>query len=98
MARHLIAQGKPVPAHYLPPDILPGYEAWLRDFFDLSTDRQLTQFGAGPIPAASIARHVASWDEDEAEAFRDCIRAMDAAYNDALEDREKQGGLPQKGG
>ena len=97
MVRHLQSTGQLIPAHYMPPEVMPGGDAWLRDFFELSTDRQLTQYGHGPIPAASIARHVERWPADEAEAFRECIRAMDAAYNDALEARETEGGLPQKG-
>lgn len=98
MTRALRAQGKPIPAHYAPPPVAPGGEEWLAAFFDLSTDRQITGYGSGPIPAASIARHVAGWPEDEAEAFRRCIRAMDEAFREACAPPapgETKGGLPQ---
>lgn len=64
----------------LPPEILPGAEQWLEAFWELSTDRQFTGYGSGPIPAASIDRHTAGWDEAEAKAFRTCVRAMDAVF------------------
>ncbi len=35
---------------------------------------------AGPIPHASIERHVEGWQPDDAEMFRYCIREMDAVY------------------
>lgn len=98
MSRHLTMQGKPIPARFVPPEVMPGASQWLADFFDLSTDRQLTQYGHGPIPSASIARHTEGWPDSDADAFRACIRAMDAAYSDALDCREKEGGLPQPKG
>lgn len=73
----------PIPDHLTPPEILPGADAWLADFWELSTDRQIGM-AAGPIPAASIARHTAGWDIIEAERFRSCIRAMDRAYLEAV--------------
>lgn len=100
MSRALRAQGKPIPAHYAAPEIQPGGEEWLSAFFDLSTDRQITGYGSGPIPAASIDRHVSGWPADEADAFRRCIRAMDDAFRDALapaKPGEEKGGLPQAG-
>lgn len=35
---------------------------------------------AGPIPKASIDRHVEGWGIDDAEMFRACIRRMDVFY------------------
>lgn len=69
-----------MPDRLYPPDVNPGAAAWLDDFFELGTDRQLTGYGAGPIPAASIARHVAGWCEYEAWQFRHVIRALDGAW------------------
>jgi hypothetical protein len=60
-------------------------------FWELSTDRQLTGYGSGPIPAASIDRHTAGWDADEAEMFRACIRAMDAVF---LQSQSKEPDVP----
>ncbi len=98
MTRALRAQGKPIPKHYAPPEIMLGGEDWLAQFFDLSSDRQMTGYGSGPIPATSIDRRVADWPSDEAEAFRRCIRAMDEAFLDACapaKPGEEKGGLPQ---
>jgi len=69
-----------VPDRLYPPDVNPGAVAWLDDFFELGTDRQLTGYGAGPIPASSIARHVAGWPDYEAWQFRHVIRALDNAW------------------
>ena len=69
-----------MPDRLYPPDVNPGAVAWLDDFFELGTDRQLTGYGAGPIPASSIARHVAGWPDSEAWQFRHVIRALDNAW------------------
>ena len=74
------AKGRRVPDRLYPPDVHPGAVAWFDDFFELGTDRQLTGYGAGPIPAASIARHVAGWSDHEAWQFRHVIRALDNAW------------------
>ena len=62
-----------------PIELKPGLEEWYSDFFDLSTDRQIGM-AAGPIPHASILRHVDGWPWEEADTFRECMRAMDAIY------------------
>lgn len=98
MSVALIAKGKPIPKHYNPPDLMAGASEWLSDFYELSTDRQITGYGAGPIPAASIARHTSGWPDGEAEAFTTCIRAMDSAFLEAIapaKEGEEKGGLPQ---
>lgn len=83
-AYEIAAKGDgPIPDHLTPPEILPGADAWLADFWELSTDRQIGM-GVGPIPAGSIARHTAGWPCDEAEMFRRCVRAMDRAYLEAV--------------
>ena len=73
------ARGLPVPDHLVPPPVLPGYDGWVSDFYELSTDRTVGM-GIGPIPAASIDRHTASWSPCEAALFRRVIRALDAVY------------------
>lgn len=78
--------------------IAQGGEEWVAAFFELSTDRHSTDYRTGQIPAGSIARHVAGWPDDEAEAFRRCVRAMDEAFMDAIapaQPGEQKGGLPQ---
>lgn len=98
MVEYLDKMGRPIPDHYTPPEIQPGGDEWIEAFYELSTDRQLTQYGSGPIPAASIERHCAGWDEWDTVVFRKCIRAMDVAYLDAMapaKDGEEKGGLPQ---
>ncbi|WP_435531518.1 phage tail assembly chaperone [Pseudogemmobacter faecipullorum] len=85
-------RGKPIPAHLWPPEILPGYEDWFAAFFELSTDRPTSDHGSGPIPAGSIARHCIGWPEDEQEAFRTCVRAMDAAW---LKSQRNEPDLPE---
>lgn len=62
------------------PPIPRGFESWVSDFFELSSDRQLTGYGSGPIPNASIARHTQGWIASDAEFFRQCMRAMDKAF------------------
>lgn len=79
--RTLRKAGSEIPGGLEPPELLPGLGGWYDDFLELSTDRQIGM-GIGPIPASSIARHTAGWPEDDADAFRTCIRAMDAVYLD----------------
>lgn len=74
--------------------MLPGTEPWLADFFELGTDRPSGMNGPGPIPAASIARHVEGWSENEADVFRHVIRAMDRAY---LNSFRPDGDVPDTG-
>lgn len=62
-----------------PPELMMGFDGWVADFFELSSDRQIGM-GVGPIPASSIDRHTATWDHDDADMFRTCIRAMDGVY------------------
>lgn len=71
--------GKPVPDRLRMPDILPGCDEYLAAFFELSSDRQIGM-APGPLPAASIARHVQGWDQTEAERFRQVMRALDAVF------------------
>lgn len=64
-----------------PPDLLPGADEWLSAFWELATDRQIGM-AAGPIPSSAIDRWI---DRNgmmpcEAETFRRCIRAMEAAH------------------
>lgn len=68
-----------VPEELEPPELLPGLEGWFDAFYDLSTDRQLGMV-AGPIPDASICRFTAGWPDEDAAAFKACIRAMDGAF------------------
>lgn len=79
-AEAIEAMGRRVPEALLPPDIPEGFEGWLAEFFELSTDRTITEAGVGPIPAASIARQMADIAPGEQDAFRHIIRALDAAY------------------
>lgn len=73
MADRYKTRGKPVPAEFIGPALLPGYEGWFAAFYELSTDRQLGM-AIGPIPAGSIER------QNEAPLFRRVIRAMDGVY------------------
>ena len=43
---------------------------------------------AGQIPASAIARHTAGWSDEDAEAFRICIRAIDAVNFEQTETDE----------
>lgn len=52
---------------------------WFDAFYDLSTDRQLGM-AAGPIPDTSLRRYTDGWPDDDADAFKVCMRAMDAAF------------------
>ena len=90
MVEHLDAMGRDIPAHYTAPEIWFGYVEWVDAFYDLATDRH----ELGPIPSASIARHTAGWDDWDAFVFKKCIRAMETAYKEAMEDKD-EGGLPQ---
>jgi len=76
----LEALGKRVPDRLYPPEVNPGSVQWLDDFFELCTDRQLTNYGAGPIPAQSIFRHISGWPDGESTMFLIVIRALDAAW------------------
>lgn len=69
--------GKDIPDNLTPPDIFPGFDGWLDDFWELSTDRQLGFGSAGPIPKSSIDRHVMGWKPSDADLFRSVIRALD---------------------
>ena len=74
------AKGRRVPDRLYPPDVNPGAVSWFDDFFELGTDRQLTGYGAGPIPASSISRHVEGWSDHEAWQFRHVMRRLDNAW------------------
>lgn len=67
-------------------DLIFGAEEWLTAFLELSTDRH---FGmrAGPLPSASIDRWIDrnGIGQDEEQAFRACMRAMDKAYREGLD-------------
>lgn len=78
--KRLEARGKPIPDHLWPPEIIAGAEAWFEAFWELSTDRRVSEYGTGPIPASSIRSHTEGWPEEDRDAFRVCIRAMDAAF------------------
>lgn len=95
MVRSYEKQGKAIPEHWWPPEILPGFDAWLGEFYTLATNRR---YEGGPIPSDVIDRHLSGWPEGEAYVFRECLRRMDAAFWDALADARKQdgpGGLPE---
>jgi hypothetical protein len=85
----------PIPDEFIPPAILPGYEDWWEAFFELSTDR-INGVGIGPIPAASIARHVTGWPLNEARVFRRVIRAMDRVYMTHDEGEEPESDNPAR--
>lgn len=85
-------KGRRIPDRLYPPDIQPGAAQWLEDFFELGTDRQLTGYGAGPIPAGSIERHIAGWPYGDAEMFRYVIRALDGAW---LKRQKPDGDAPE---
>jgi len=76
----LEGRGLRVPDKLHPPEINPGAIQWLDDFFELGTDRQLTGYGSGPIPARSIARHTAGWEDSESSMFTHVIRALDDVW------------------
>jgi hypothetical protein len=76
----LQGKGWRIPVALFPPTIMPGTEGWLDDFFELGTDRAMGMNSPGPIPSASISRHVENWPEDEADTFRFVIRQLDQAY------------------
>lgn len=75
----IVEAGGVVPPDFEPPEIMQGFRGWYDDFFELSTDRQIGM-AVGPIPAASIARHVAGWPDEDAQMFALCIRAMDKVW------------------
>lgn len=77
------------------PEILPGAEAYLETFFDLSNDRQIGMT-LGPIPAASIDRRAAGMNEDEADRFRRVLRALDGVYLAENRDKDGKGAAPGK--
>lgn len=60
--------------------MIEGFESWVDAFWELSTDRQLGYGAYGPIPGSSISRYTRGWPRDEAELFRQCIRAMDRVF------------------
>lgn len=60
-------------------EILPGLVEWWEAFFELSTERQIGM-AAGPIPHGAIERWSDGWPWDDADAFHQCMRAMDALY------------------
>ncbi len=68
-----------MPEALQPPEIMDGFGGWYEDFWRLSTERQIGM-GIGPIPAHAIDRHVAGWEDEDAEVFEFCIRRMDEAY------------------
>ena len=76
----LAEKGRAIPDSLKPPPPPYGFESWLLDFFELSNDRPIREWGQGPIPSTSIRAHVAGWGKQEADLFRMCIRQMDGVY------------------
>lgn len=66
-------RGAPIPAYLIPPEAIPGLWPWFLDFWELSTERR---YEGAPIPWSALAAYPAA----DAEVFRRCIRAADAAY------------------
>ena len=62
-----------------PPPLGPALLLIYNDFLELSTERQIGMV-AGPIPSSAIAGRTSGWLDDDAEAYRICIRALDAVY------------------
>lgn len=83
----LAERGAPIPAYLIPPDLLPGLEAWVTAFWELRTERH---FAEGPIPASAIRTYPV--DPAEADDFGAVMRAADAAlldfYSKPAEDRQ----------
>jgi len=48
--------------------------------------------GMGPIPSSSLDQYTAGWPDDDAQAFRQAIRAMDAVY---LNHHSKEQDIPE---
>jgi len=75
--------GKPVPNEFKnpPPISLPIRSLW-NAFWELSTDRQITQAGPGPIPSSSLRAYAGDHGltGDHLERFRQIIRMLDGEY------------------
>ena len=65
-----IERGVPVPAYLIPPEPLPGVEAWFSAFWELRTERR---FAEGPIPASAIRSYPVA--PNEADTFAEAMRA-----------------------
>lgn len=80
-------RGAPIPAYLIPPDLMPGLEAWLTAFWELRTERR---FAEGPIPASAIRAYPVA--AHEADDFLTVMRSADAAlldfYSKPAEDRQ----------
>lgn len=78
-------------------ELLPGAEEWLSAFWALSTDRQIGMT-VGPVPEASIDRWIDrnSLDDDDEDAFRGAIRAMDRIYLDHVDSKDEPGKAKSK--
>lgn len=68
-------RGAPIPKYLVPPQALPGATPWFLAFWELATERR---YEGGPIPWSAIDRYPVS--PSEADTFRNCMRACDAAY------------------
>jgi hypothetical protein len=90
-AEKIASRGRTVPEHLVAPPVLPGFEGWMSDFHDLSSDRMFGQV-VGPVPKASVDRHVAGWPPGEAATFRAAVHAMDDVYLGHL----RRGGAPEE--
>ncbi len=75
----LEARGKRVPKELIPPTIIPGYESWFEDFWELSSNRMVGQV-FGPLPKWTIDSHTLGWPPGEARVFRKVMRSMDQIY------------------
>jgi hypothetical protein len=65
----------------VPPDMLPGADALVSAFWELSSDRQIGM-NLGVLPASSIDRWAQAngLDGDEIAEAVECFRAMDAVF------------------
>lgn len=73
---------KSIPEELNPPAIPGGFESWLDAFWELGTDRSVSNGYVGPIPWASIQAYgeFLNLSADELILFKSVMRKMDSAF------------------
>lgn len=77
--------GREVPPHLWPPEVMPGTQPWLDEFWELSTERQIGM-AAGPIPRSAIAEAAERYPPKERVIFKAVMRALDSEWMGKVSD------------
>ena len=72
--------GKPLTEDLFPPAIMGGYSSWMEAFWELGTDRLISEHGEHPIPWSAIEAYSKRFPPHERDLFYRAMRKIDREY------------------